>query len=305
MKSNLEYYPHQKDSHSHPKFKLLRAIYGGGDKGWAAEGRFWALNNIISSKTCCELDLTKKRDKADAAEVLGLSLDEFNHFIETLVSEDIELIQEVEPGIFTTEKVKEAFKLVSDERERARVRKERSRNRNNSGEQIESSGELYKRVKESKVNESRGEENNLIPSLPDVISFFLYQKRTEKEAHTFFNYFQSKGWEGIKNWEPKALIWISKERPNPVTGKNGKGNNTSGFDYFIGKAFDEMITKIEGEKCSKEIRSKYYEEYDAYYIEGIEKACWIKKEIAESQGMILYKNRNRISEEAVQELPLL
>lgn len=223
MKSNLEYYPHQKDSHSHPKFKLLRAIYGGGDKGWAAEGRFWALNNIISSKTCCELDLTKKRDKADAAEVLGLSLDEFNHFIETLVSEDIELIQEVEPGIFTTEKVKEAFKLVSDERERARVRKERSRNRNNSGEQIESSGELYKRVKESKVNESRGEENKLIPSLPDVISFFLEQKKDDTEAKKFYHWYQSKGWEGIEDWKSRASKWILGEKKSSANGKNGNG----------------------------------------------------------------------------------
>ncbi len=223
MKSNLEYYYHRKDSHRHPKFKLLRALYGGGDKGWAFEGRFWALNNIISNSENCELDLTKKREKAVAAEELNLSLNELDNFIQTLLSDDIELLIETEPGIFTTKKVKEAFGKVSDEREKARIRKDKGKKTVSSDEINESSGEPDKRVKESKVNESREEKNNLVPSLSDVLSFFLEQKRTEKEAHKFYNYFQAKEWEGIKNWEPKALNWISEERNTSANGNNGNG----------------------------------------------------------------------------------
>jgi hypothetical protein len=292
MKSNLEYYNHRKDSHRHPKFKLLRALHGGGERGWAAEGRFWALNNIISDSENCELDLTKNRNKAVVAEELNISLDELNSFIQTLLSDDIELLIEVDPGIYTTKKVKEAFGKVSDEREKARIRKDKGKKTNSSDEILKSSGEPNKRVKESKVNESRREENNLIPSLPDVVSFFLKQKQTDTEAKKFYHWYQSKGWEGIEDWKSRALKWILGEKKSSASGNNG--NHTSGLHYFIGKEFEEMITKIEGEKCSKETRSKYYEEYDVYFIEGIEKGCWVKKDDAKLQGLILFKDRKKI-----------
>ncbi len=243
MKSNLEYYNHRKDSHRHPKFKLLRALHGGGEKGWAAEGRFWALNNIISDSENCELDLTKNRNKAVVAEELNISLDELNCFIQTLLSDDIELLIQVDPGIFTTKKVKEAFGKVSDEREKARVRKDKGKKSGSSDEQLKSSGEPDKRVKERKVNESREEKNNLVPSLPDVVSFFLEQKRTEKEAHKFYNYFQSKDWEGIKNWKPRALIWISEERET-------NGNNGNAF-----YSYPELLKRLHAGE--KDILDKY------------------------------------------------
>ena len=263
MKSNLEYYNHRKDSHRHPKFKLLRALHGGGDNGWAAEGRFWALNNIISDSENCELDLTKNRNKAVVAEELNISLNELNLFIQTLLSDDIELLIEVEPGIFTTKKVKEAFGKVSDEREKARVRKDRGKKIVSSDKIIKSSGEPDKRVKESKGNESREEEKKIIPPLSDVVSFFLEQKRTEKEAHKFYNHFQSKDWEGIKNWKPKALNWISDERKSPVYGNNGNGIYS----------YREILKKLQdGEKDAWEI----YE-----VIPGDKNKRWRLKEFAD------------------------
>lgn len=297
MKSNLEYYNHRKDSHRHPKFKLLRALHGGGERGWAAEGRFWALNNIISDSENCELDLTKNRNKAVVAEELNISLDELNNFIQTLLSDDIELIQEVEPGIYTTKKVKEAFGKVSDEREKARVRKDKGKKINSSDEIKESSGELYKRVKERKVNESRGEEKNLIPSLPDVISFFNLNNGNESQASKFYNHFESRNWKNIENWKPRAINWIAEDLE-----KNSTNVNKS-FEYYVGKEFEEMITRNEGEKCSKETRSKYYQEYDAFFIEGIEKACWVRKDEASKKGLVLFADRNKITENEFAELP--
>jgi len=264
MKSNLEYYNHRKDSHRHPKFKLLRALHGGGDKGWAAEGRFWALNNIISDSENCELDLTKNRNKAVVAEELNISLDDLNQFIKTLLSDDIELLIEVEMGIFTTKKVKEAFGKVSDEREKARIRKDKGKKVNSSDEILKSSGEPNKRVNESKVNESREEEKKSIPSLPDVVSFFLEQKRTEKEAHKFFNYYQAKDWEGIKNWQPKALNWISGERKTQSNGNNGNG-------FY---SYQEILKKFQdGEKDA-------WEKYET--IPGDTSKRWRVKEFTEA-----------------------
>lgn len=193
MKSNLDYYPHRKDSHRHPKFKLLRAMYGGGDAGWAAEGRFWALNNIISNSDNCELDLTKNRNKADAAEELGLSLEEFNNFINMLQNEEIELLQEVSLNIYSTKKVKETYQVVSKERESARVRKEKSKKHNNSDELLESSDEPNNKVKESKenkiknkVNETDGLISNFQPSNSNLPLPLLTEEK-ELQPDDYYN----------------------------------------------------------------------------------------------------------------------
>lgn len=165
MKTNLEWYPHRKDSHRHPKFKLLRTLYGSGDLGWAMEGRFWALNNLIADSSECKLDISKTRNKAVVAEELGLPLTELETFISRLISPDVELLFEVEPGIYTTKKIADALENTLSERERSRTKKGKGKKTEGNDESTEelskSTGELLYRVKESKVKESRREESKV------------------------------------------------------------------------------------------------------------------------------------------------
>lgn len=180
MKKNIEWYPHRKDSHRHPKFKMLRTLYGSGNVGWAMEGRFWALNNIIADSEECKIDLSKVRNKAVLAEELNLSLSELDQFIDHLLSSEVELLYETNDNIYTTKKVKEALELSLEEREKARLRKGKSKSSGgkdkSSGELPESSGEKlthdskveYKKVHDNTVEESKDDSEDLpSTSLPD------------------------------------------------------------------------------------------------------------------------------------------
>ncbi len=154
MKDNLSFYSRRTDSHRHPKFKMLRQLYGGGSEGWAAEGRFWALNDIIAESEMCRLDVTIPRNKANISETLGLGLSDFDRFVDVLLSTDVELLFEIEPGIYSTKKVQERLDAVLVEREKSRKRKGNAEKSKSSGELNESSGEPNNKVKESKVQES-------------------------------------------------------------------------------------------------------------------------------------------------------
>ena len=159
MKLNIDYYPHRSDAHRHPKFKMLRSLFGSTAEGWAAEGRFWALNNLIASSENCRLDLRKKRNKGVFADELGMSISEFDEFIAVLKSEDVELIVEIEENIFTTETVIETYSSVAAEREKARRKKSKSDKNTSSPEKLKSSPELSESSPELN-NKGKGRERN-------------------------------------------------------------------------------------------------------------------------------------------------
>ena len=168
MKDNLRYYSHRIDSHRHPKFCMLRSLYGNGDTGWAAEAKFWALNNIIAESSECKLDIAKNRNKGVIARELDMALEDFNRFLTILKSEEVELITEVSPGVFTTEKVQESYEATKATRQRKRNEKKSSQelfrkndispdNSQNSGRKEESSGRKppITKLNETKLNETK------------------------------------------------------------------------------------------------------------------------------------------------------
>ena len=102
--------------------------------GWAAEGRFWALNNMIAQSDECILDLNRKNLKATVMSDLGLKEDDFIEFI-TILKNDCELIIDLD-GRITTETVRENLKEVMKEREAARVRKLKSQSQSRKKDDI-------------------------------------------------------------------------------------------------------------------------------------------------------------------------
>lgn len=119
MKNNIEYYCHYANSHNHPKFKLLRLKYG-----WAGEGRFWALNNIIAGSDNCILNLNKKYVVASVSSDLGMNIEEFQEFISYL-SKECELLIDID-GNVSTENVRETFKEVMKQRVRNKENREKA-----------------------------------------------------------------------------------------------------------------------------------------------------------------------------------
>ena len=121
MKRHLTYYPRYVESHGHWKFKQLRLKLG-----WAAETKFWALNDMIASSEDCILKLSKKQIRASVMSDLDFTPEEFDEFIDVLTN-DCELLVNL-AGNVTTETVRECLKLVMKEREAARQRKLKSDN---------------------------------------------------------------------------------------------------------------------------------------------------------------------------------
>jgi hypothetical protein len=119
LKKTLEYYQHYSSSHNHWKFKLLRSKFG-----WAAEGRFWALNNMIALSDDCLLDLNRKNLKATVMSDLQLSEDEFDNFISVLVK-DCELLISLD-GAVTNEILRTNLAEVMKQRERMKERRTKS-----------------------------------------------------------------------------------------------------------------------------------------------------------------------------------
>ena len=161
MKNNILFYQHYVNSSDHPKFKTLRVKYG-----WAGEGKFWALNNKIADAENCELNLSKKYNKASIANDLNFSIEEFDGFLEYL-EEDCDLIIRENNHITT--------KILRENLEK--VMKERKRNKNNYNKrviqnvnedktqskpiesEIKPVENIQSKVKESKVKESKGKPN--------------------------------------------------------------------------------------------------------------------------------------------------
>lgn len=124
MKNYLSFYPHYTNSHNHWKFKLLRSRLG-----WEAEGKFWALNNMIASSEQCILKLSKKQIRGSTMNDLNLTPEAFDEFIDVLTKE-CELIINLN-GDITTEIVRDSLRLVMKERETARIRKQKNNETNN------------------------------------------------------------------------------------------------------------------------------------------------------------------------------
>ena len=120
MKLNLTYYQHFSDSHNEPQFKLLRAKHG-----WAGEGKYWALINIIASSDNCLLDISNPLNLGMYAVDLDMNYDDFIKFIDFLCSKDCGLLIRVENYV-TTEALQDTFESVMKQRRVARDRRYRS-----------------------------------------------------------------------------------------------------------------------------------------------------------------------------------
>ncbi len=116
MKNNIAYYQHQADSHSHWQFKVLRRQYG-----WAGEGKFWALCNLIADEENCVLTFKTPAKERGIAADLDFTPAELKEFI-TYLLDDCMLLIEKDGGI-TTEEIIEAFEQVSEKRAFDRQRK--------------------------------------------------------------------------------------------------------------------------------------------------------------------------------------
>jgi hypothetical protein len=128
MKNNLDYYPHKVQSHNHLKFKALRMLYRRtfNVDGWAGEGKFWALNNLIAESRYCVLDISNELKKLQVAVELDFTLEELDVFLDLLVNK-CDLVEFREGGYLVTDDVQNVLAELQEDRQQARERQKNRR----------------------------------------------------------------------------------------------------------------------------------------------------------------------------------
>jgi len=168
MKNNISYYPHKTESHNHWKFKTLRKKFG-----WAGEGRFWALHNIICDSENCCLDIEEEEKFLSIAADIELSEEEFNQFLDFLVIKCKLLFISI-AGKITSETAQETLNAVNGKRKYQREWSKKSsiEKGNSSIESTLSNIETKDSTidfRQSKVNKSKV--NDVVESPPPIEGF--------------------------------------------------------------------------------------------------------------------------------------
>jgi hypothetical protein len=117
MKDNLPYFSHDNNARRHPKMKALIAEFG-----YEGYGRFWALTERIAESSGACIDISKKVNKLDLAQELGLNNDGLDKFLAFLSDPEIDLIN-LENNRITTDRITELFSKTMENREEERERK--------------------------------------------------------------------------------------------------------------------------------------------------------------------------------------
>jgi hypothetical protein len=155
MKDSLPYFSHDNDSRRHPKMKALIAEYG-----YEGYGRFWALNERIAESSGAYVDISKKVNRLDLANELGLDGNGLEGFLKFLSDPEINLIN-IQNGKITTDRVTELFSKTMENREHERDKKQQR--------------------KQKKGNEEIPEGNDDFPdSFPGENENFPKEKDTDK-----------------------------------------------------------------------------------------------------------------------------
>jgi hypothetical protein len=199
MKDDLPYFSHDNNSHTHPKMKALIAQYG-----MAGYGMFWVLNEKIASSPGAALDISRKVNKLDLAQELGIKGEEIDGFIDFLSDPEIDLIN-VNEGIITTDRTQENYQHVMEikkkEREKYEKRMEKKDQEKPAGENEDSPGETH---------DSPGEDENL----PGENTQIKLNKIKENK-----NIIMSQNFEEALNLAKTMLLEHRKEIPDFMTGK--------------------------------------------------------------------------------------
>lgn len=225
MKNNLDRYPHFVTSHNHWKFKTLRRSYG-----WAGEGKFWALNNMIADASDCVINLNDPVRKAAVAAEIDFDVPELEEYI-LFLAEKCQLIV-IENGKITTDKVQETFSFVDEKRVRDRNRKLENSTRksdfstrksedstrksdNSDGVAVEKEQSKVKQSKEKESKEKNTEAPSspppskkkfLAPTLDEVVQYITYlvgdsknprywpEDKVKDQAATLIDHYTANGW---------------------------------------------------------------------------------------------------------------
>jgi hypothetical protein len=105
MKDNLPYFSHDNNARRHPKMKALIA-----ELGYEGYGRFWALNERIAESSGAFIDISKRVNKLDLVQELGLNGDGLDRFLAFLSDPEIDLIN-IKDMIIMTDRIRSEYEI--------------------------------------------------------------------------------------------------------------------------------------------------------------------------------------------------
>ncbi|MFA6058931.1 MAG: Lin1244/Lin1753 domain-containing protein [Taibaiella sp.] len=246
MKYNIDYYPHKTGAHGHWKFKQLRRKFG-----WAGEGRFWALNNMVANADGCLLNIADQPIKEEAAADLDMNTEELDDFIKFLV-ENVRLLF-LTDGYIGSQTTQETLEGLSGKRNYQREWK-RSKSNIDSSKSIDEkpksiieNGKTNIDFEQSKVNKKKVNKKKEIDGYapspkPPSITEVKIQRRQEREdifykslvpfvvdygkemLREFYDYWSEPNKSGTKmKWEMERT-WDLKRRLAKWQANNDKWN---------------------------------------------------------------------------------
>jgi hypothetical protein len=180
LKNNIIYFSHDCQAWRNGKFEALRAHYPG-ERGWAMEGKFWALNCMIGEAEGCRLDIHRPIFRSDIARKINLSLEEFDEFISFLSDPEACDLLNCKDGLIWTDRCQDELDRVQKSRKWDRDRKKDNPTGNQSekgdtGQESDRNTELsgvekgvFRTAEQSRAN-SRAEQSVLEQSNSNEIS---------------------------------------------------------------------------------------------------------------------------------------
>jgi hypothetical protein len=114
MKNDLPYFSHDNNARRHPKMKALVAEFG-----FEGYGRFWVLNEKIAETNGAKINISKKLNRLDLANELGLDGGGLDKFLKFLSDPEIDLIN-IKDGFLTTDRINELFEKTIYKRKKQR-----------------------------------------------------------------------------------------------------------------------------------------------------------------------------------------
>jgi hypothetical protein len=218
MKNDLPYFSHDNNARRHPKMKALIAEFG-----YEGYGRFWALNEKIAETDGAKINISKKLNRLDLANELGLDGGGLDKFLKFLSDPEIDLIN-IKDGILTTDRINELFEKTIDKRKKQR--------KNDNAEIVDDFAKINAdnaeivddlHTEEKRIEENRQEENigSTEPPLSDSQKSSLELAHLLLTSHRkeFPDYLSGKDTKKItEKWaeDIEKLIRIDKKPPETI-----------------------------------------------------------------------------------------
>lgn len=183
MKDNIDFFTHDTDAGTHPKFKALIAAFG-----FEGYGRFWRLNELIGKAPGCRLDIGRRLRFNSLADDLKTSPDELQKFLDFLCDDEECGLLQVVDNVLTTDRTQSDLSYAMKTREAAARRRTRasSDESETSGDESQTSGDRNHEGKEGREGrEGRKEEGGSPGNFRTWLLDFLRNERHMRNPGQF------------------------------------------------------------------------------------------------------------------------